>query len=335
MDQPRVSVIIPVKNQEHLLAQCLGALRESGVPDMEIIVVDDHSADDTAGAAAAGGARVVPMGQKHGVSAARNAGAAAARGEILVFTDADVVFPQGALGALIGCVDQRGVDGSVGVFAAQTPFRNFASLWKNQWMRYTYRRMPDRIALFFTSAAAVRADAFHASGGFDENYGAPSVEDTAMGRGLARMGCHIRLCRDAEVVHHKRYSPAQVLGVDYRRARALVRLVLRERFGAEKQQQGGGAFSVPPLYPLGALALCLALVLVPASVVIHSMPLFGAAAALWFFAFASAADFLAHLRRAHGLGAFLAGQFFWFADCAALTLGAAAGVLGFLLGKRY
>jgi glycosyltransferase involved in cell wall biosynthesis len=335
MDQPRVSVIIPVKNQEQLLAQCLGALRESGVPDMEIIVADDHSTDNTAGAAAAGGARVVSVDLKHGVSAARNAGAAAAHGEILVFTDADVVFPQGALGSLINCMDQRGVDGAVGVFAAQTPFRNFASIWKNQWMRYTYRRMPDRIALFFTSAAAVRADAFHASGGFDENYGAPSVEDTAMGRCLARMGCHIRLCRDAEVVHHKHYSAVQVLGVDCRRACALVRLVLRERFGADKQQQSGAAFSVPPLYPLGALALCVAVVLAPASVVVHSIPLFGVAAALWFFAFASAADFLAHLRREHGLGAFLAGQIFWFADCAAVTLGAGAGVLGFVIGKRY
>ena len=337
MDQPRVSVIIPVKNEERILGQCIAALRASDVHGLEIVVADDHSTDRSAEVAAAAGARVVSVEGTHGVSAARNAGAAAARGEILVFTDADVVFPHGALDRLLDCVSVPGVDAAVGVMAPNVPFSNFASLWKNQWMRYTYRRMPDQVALFFTSVAAIRAQAFHASGGFDERYSVPSVEDTAFGRKLADLGCDIRLCRDAEVVHHKRYTPAGALAVDFCRARALVRLALREWTAGPR---GGGRaprkqFSVPVLYPLGAFALCASVALIPVSVLARSAPLLAAAAVLWFFAFSTSVEFLAHMHREHGLAMFIQGQLFWIADCAAITLGALAGATGFVAGKRY
>lgn len=332
MDQPRVSVIIPVKNQERLLVQCLCALRESGMPDLEIIVADDGCTDGTAAAAEAHGSRVARVPRPGGVSAARNAGAAIAQGQILVFTDADIVFPPGALRALVDCASAPGAHGAVGVFSGDMPFGNFASIWKNHWMRYTYRRMPDLIALFFTSAAAVSADAFRESRGFDENYRAPSVEDTDLGRRLAARGCNIRLCREAEVIHHKRYSVADVLCVDYARACALVRLALRERANPKRQ---GAAFSVPLAYPLGAFALCAAAILAGAAIATRGTALLAAAAVLFVLALASSAGFLNSLRQEHGVAVFVKGELFWVADCVAVCLGAASGALGFLLGKRY
>jgi len=86
----KVSIIVPAFNEERLLQPCLDAIRNSaGVfENHELVVCDNNSTDRTAEIARAAGARVVfePVNQ---ISRARNAGAAAASGEWLMFVDAD------------------------------------------------------------------------------------------------------------------------------------------------------------------------------------------------------------------------------------------------------
>jgi glycosyltransferase involved in cell wall biosynthesis len=85
---PSLSVVLPARNEAKGLAQVLPALRTE-LPDAEIIVVDDGSTDATAQIAASHGARVVRHPYSMGNGAAIKSGARAARGEILVFMDAD------------------------------------------------------------------------------------------------------------------------------------------------------------------------------------------------------------------------------------------------------
>src|SRR5688572_8692245 len=87
---PRLSVIIPVRNDPKRLAKCLEALAGSTHEDFEVIVADDASSDDTAAVAESKGARVIRLKAHSGAAAARNVGADAARGQILLFVDADV-----------------------------------------------------------------------------------------------------------------------------------------------------------------------------------------------------------------------------------------------------
>ena len=90
----RISIVVPAYNEEKLLPQSLGSIREAGAAfarrgwDAELIVCDNNSTDRTAAIARAAGAIVVfePVNQ---ISRARNAGAARARGDWLVFVDAD------------------------------------------------------------------------------------------------------------------------------------------------------------------------------------------------------------------------------------------------------
>jgi glycosyltransferase involved in cell wall biosynthesis len=91
--QPRFSAIIPAYNEERLLGRLLDTLdvaRQAYGPDdaIEVIVADNVSTDRTANIAAARGCRVVSV-EKRVIAAVRNAGAHAARGEILAFVDAD------------------------------------------------------------------------------------------------------------------------------------------------------------------------------------------------------------------------------------------------------
>ena len=85
---PIVTVVIPCYNQAHYLGDALRSVVDQGYTPVEMIVVDDGSTDDSAEVAL--GAGITPIRQPNaGLGAARNVGLAAARGEFVVFLDAD------------------------------------------------------------------------------------------------------------------------------------------------------------------------------------------------------------------------------------------------------
>ena len=86
----RVSVVVPVKDGAPHLAVALASLLEGVRPPDELVVVDDHSTDGSAGIARALRATVV-TNRGHGPAAARNTGVAATAGELVGFLDADDV----------------------------------------------------------------------------------------------------------------------------------------------------------------------------------------------------------------------------------------------------
>ena len=86
---PFVSVIVCSYNGGHTLAACLDSLGKLNYPAYEVILVDDGSTDDTAYVAAQFPSVRYIHQTNHGLSHARNAGAAAAKGEVLAYTDSD------------------------------------------------------------------------------------------------------------------------------------------------------------------------------------------------------------------------------------------------------
>lgn len=94
MSQPKspyLSVVIPALNEAGYLPRALESLARQSFRDFETIVVDNNSTDDTAPVARSFGVRVTQESQS-GVCAARDAGTRAARGQIVVSTDADTKF---------------------------------------------------------------------------------------------------------------------------------------------------------------------------------------------------------------------------------------------------
>ena len=84
----QVTIVIPAKNEAAGLHQVLPLIRNA-FPDAEILIVDDGSTDDTAEVAVGFGARVVTHPRSLGNGAAIKSGARAARGDTIVFMDAD------------------------------------------------------------------------------------------------------------------------------------------------------------------------------------------------------------------------------------------------------
>jgi len=107
-----LSVVLPAKNEAEGLRRTLPALRAE-MPDAQIIVVDDGSTDATAEVALAHGAEVLSAPYSMGNGAAIKRGARAARGEILVFMDADGQHDPSQIPLLLQKLDE-GFDMAVG-----------------------------------------------------------------------------------------------------------------------------------------------------------------------------------------------------------------------------
>lgn len=92
MSEPLISIVIPAYNEEKNIAKCLQAIKaQDYTGEIEIIVVDNNSSDNTAAIASQEGATVV-LEKQAGVIFAREAGTRVARGQIIVQTDADTYF---------------------------------------------------------------------------------------------------------------------------------------------------------------------------------------------------------------------------------------------------
>lgn len=97
---PTVSVVIPAYNRARYLRQAVDSVLDQDYPDLEVLVVDDGSTDDTPGILASYGPRVHAVTQKNaGPSAARNRGVREAAGELVAFHDSDDLMLPGRLRA--------------------------------------------------------------------------------------------------------------------------------------------------------------------------------------------------------------------------------------------
>ncbi len=325
---PRVSVVIPTHNGAATLAACLESLQASTLAPYEIVVVDDASTDHTAEIATRFNCRVIRVAENIGAARAKNRGAAQATGDILFFTDDDVNVTRETLEQLAQAFADAPVAGVVGLLDAQIPFDDFASNFKNLWMRFTYERLPrERIGVFYTSIAAMRRETFQALGGFDENYrGASIAEDTEFGQRAWSAGHLLRLDPRVTATHCKRYTLRQVLVTDYLRARALTLMRLRKR---------GQPFftSVPLFYQLAVPTIfatigCLALAV--------WQPIFLIASAILLSAFfVLFIPWLAYLARVRGAWFALIGKLFQPLDALAVGAGMAVAVIEFALGNQY
>ena len=121
-----ISYIVPAHNEEALLGRTLSAIHQSvraSREPYEIVVVNDASTDRTVEIALEQGARAISVNHRQ-IAATRNAGAAAAVGEILIFVDADTTVTERALSAAIGALRQGAVGGGAVVRfdAGRLPF---------------------------------------------------------------------------------------------------------------------------------------------------------------------------------------------------------------------
>jgi len=210
----QVSVIVPVRDGAAFLTRTLPPLSASLPADTELIVSDDGSSDGSAGVAEANGARVVRHPLRTGPAAARNRGASAAHGEILVFLDADVRVHTDTLAMLLGAFEDAALSAAFGSYDATPEARSWISLYKNLAHHFVHQRSSGDASSFWAGCGAIRTQCFRDLGGFDESYRRPSIEDVELGYRLRERGHRIRLLPDAQVTHLKEWSLTSWLRAD-------------------------------------------------------------------------------------------------------------------------
>jgi glycosyltransferase involved in cell wall biosynthesis len=222
--RPTVSVIIPARNEEACLGDCLQSLvAQSGVT-FEIIVVDDHSTDRTREIASSflpGRVRVIeapPLpegwtGKNHAVTA----GARQARGQWLLLTDADTVHLPGSLASAVAEAQDHNAE-----LLSYSPEQIAVTFWEMATLPVVFaelaRQYPPSIVSDPASPIAaangqfilVRRETYDAVGGHAAVAG-DILEDVALARAVKRSGRKIRF----------RYAPDAVRTRMYRNYRQL------------------------------------------------------------------------------------------------------------------
>jgi glycosyltransferase involved in cell wall biosynthesis len=168
--KPLVSVIIPNYNYSRTLPECLDSLRHQTYKPIEVILVDDGSTDNSVEIARQYPCTIIET-KNNGVSAARNTGAAHAKGEIMFFLDSDVALFPDAIAHAVRAFSVDPALGSVcGIYAKEALFNDSLFEEYRTLQNYYWRISSEGyVTAGFFSLGAVKKSVFDELGGFDES----------------------------------------------------------------------------------------------------------------------------------------------------------------------
>jgi cellulose synthase/poly-beta-1,6-N-acetylglucosamine synthase-like glycosyltransferase len=254
--QPFVSVVVPVRDGEATIADCLDAILATDYPQdrREIVVVDNASSDGTASLIHSRSVRYLRE-PKRGVSNARNRGISESRGEILAFIDADCLPDPQWLTELVrpfGDPEVGAVAGDLQHAPPSTAAERQAARLLGNWQRFAFTSNP---AYPITANAAYRRDVLELIGGFDPHM--TRAQDVELGlRFRERTDLRLAYADHATVRHRNRSTQRgffrQQLGWAY--GAGLV--------GAKFEAMGGAPVKPPRAREIGRTARGLGIVLI-------------------------------------------------------------------------
>ncbi len=223
IDRPLISVIIPTYNTGRFIGQAIDSVLAQTYPHYEIIVVDDGSTDDTK-------SRLQPFYDKisyhyqpnQGVSAARNTGLTMARGELVLFLDADDYLAPDKLARQSACFDRNAkigivhsgwwlVDQAGCTLAEVKPWQNVPQLNLASWLFWKP---------VYPAAMLFRRSWLERVGGFEP--GLAHAEDVDLALRLAQAGCQAKWLKqptayyrqhEGNTIHNSRRQAESILYV--------------------------------------------------------------------------------------------------------------------------
>ena len=197
-----MSIIIPSFNGASRIGNCLDAiLKQASGRDMEILVVNDGSTDNTVDVVERySGVRCITQANA-GPAAARNRGAAEARGAIILFTDDDCVPMPDWVDAMLQPFQDPEVVGAKGIY--RTHQKSLIARFVQIEYEDRYRLMSnlDRIDFIDTYSAAFRRDRFLEMTGYDTSFPVACAEDIELSYRMSARGWKMKFAPAAIVYH--------------------------------------------------------------------------------------------------------------------------------------
>jgi hypothetical protein len=219
---PNISIIIPAHNEERHVEKCIESLLAQEYRDIEIIVVDNGSSDNTSKIVEryvesyGGKVRLLRMESNIGPGGGRNAGASNATGEILVFVDADMVFPPDYVTKLISPIQR-------GEALLTTHANEYVANIENPWVKVqgqTVRSTGRRTGEVFR---AVKKNFFISHGGFD-----PSLHYHDDRTFFYKTGAKAKVVEEAYCYHNNPDTAKEIFRRNYLIGRTLLAVMHRE-----------------------------------------------------------------------------------------------------------
>lgn len=208
MTKPLISVIVPFYNEEKYISSCLNSLLQQSYSPLEIIAIDDGSTDRSVKIVERL-SRVTLLRQNHsGPGNARNLGVSHAKGEIVVFADADMEYDQEYVALLVATIFNGKAFGTTHI---DERVANPDNLWSKGWSinaehvegKRTHKDLPKQLNIF----RALRTKDFLRVGGFDPHKG--YFDDASLSE---------KLGKKSDVVHGPiayHHNPSSLLEVFY------------------------------------------------------------------------------------------------------------------------
>ena len=213
---PEVSIVVPARNEEACLGDCLASLVAQAGVTFEIIVVDDQSSDSTGEIARSfAGVRVISPGPlPEGWTGKNNAvvaGAKEARGEWLLFTDADTVHVPGSLRRALAEAKEHGAE-----LLSYSPEQIAVTFWELATLPVVFSELarqypPSKVSDPASPIAAangqymlIRRETYEAVGGHAA-IATNLLEDVALARAVKDSGRRIRFRYAADAVRTRMY----------------------------------------------------------------------------------------------------------------------------------
>jgi len=191
-----LTAIVPATNRPATLRPCLEAIRAADRQPEELVVVQDPA--------------------RAGPALARNAGARRARGEVLVFIDADVTVHRDAFVRIRERFEtDRGLTAVFGSYDDSPTAPGNVSAFRNLLHHHVHQACAGSATTFWAGLGAVRRDPFLATGGFDPcRFPSASIEDIELGLRLVGAGARIELDPRLLGTHLKRWRLGQMVRSD-------------------------------------------------------------------------------------------------------------------------
>ncbi len=211
-----ISLIIPTDKVDSHFQQCLKSIGKCVPLPLEIIVVVDGDTGQVLSHIEGPDITIIRLPVCGGPGRARNAGAAEATGDILLFIDADVLIPADiclSIGRAFTVTPTP--DAVFGSYDDTPPAQNTVSQYKNLLHHYTHQHSRSEAFTFWTGCGAILRSRFVELNGFDEEYLQPSIEDVELGYRLKQAGGTIFLDKTIQVTHLKKWTLVDMVHTDF------------------------------------------------------------------------------------------------------------------------
>jgi len=224
-----ISIVIPTYNASRFMPALLESIFNQAVNDMEVIIVDDCSTDNTVEIVTKYPVRIIQMETNAGPARARNRGVNEAEGDIIFFLDSDVLVLEGTIKEVEEYFKNNpDVQCIIGI-CATTPLNSGFVPTYMAMFEYIHLigQQYDAVSVFAPRCGAIKKDFFLAIGGYDEQYKGADVEDFELARRINKKDSII--LNPKLQVRHQFADFRQALKIYFKRTVMWVHLFFREK----------------------------------------------------------------------------------------------------------